>query len=172
MKSYTYKFLLISFLLVGFACQRDDICPESTETTPLLIIRFYDNEAPEELQAPQNLRVRSVGNDTSYVYNRYSQDSIAIPLRTDQDITEYIFTLNTPADPQEGEEPDEPGNSDILTISYGREEEYLNRACAYKVNYVGLNVDVENDDDNWIQDIQIERPNVEDQNQAHVSIFF
>lgn len=172
MKRYTYKFLLICFLIASVGCQRDDICPESTETTPLLIIRFYDVENPDELQAPQNLRVRSVGNDTTAVYNRYSQDSIAIPLRTDQDITEYIFTLNTPAAPEEGEEPEEPGNSDAISFSYGREEEYLNRACAFKVNYVGLKIDVENDDDNWIQDIQIERANVEDQTQAHVSIFF
>lgn len=172
MKRHTYKFLLVCFLFAAIGCQRDDICPESTQTTPLLIIRFYDSENPSELQAPQNLRVRSAGNDTSYVYNRYSQDSIAIPLRTDQDITEYIFTLNTPPDPQEGEEPEEPGNSDNLTISYGREEEYLNRACAFRINYVGLNVDVENDNDNWIQDVQIEQANVEDQNQAHVSIFF
>ncbi|MCG9972048.1 DUF6452 family protein [Christiangramia crocea] len=172
MKRYTFNFLLICFLIASSGCQRDDICPQSTDTTPLLIIRFYDSEDPSEFKAPQNLRVRSLGNDTTAVYNRFSQDSIAIPLRTDQDVTEYIFTLNTPPDPVEGEEPGEPGNQDILTLSYGREEEYLNRACAFKVNYVGLKIDVENDDDNWIQDIQIEQPNVEDQNQSHVSIFF
>ena len=167
-----FTILAVFSLFLSLGCQRDDICPETTETTPLLIIRFYENQDPFELQAPQNLRVRSVGNDTTFVYNRFSQDSIAIPLRTNQDVSEYIFTVNTPPDPVEGEEPEEPGNSDVLTFSYGREEEYLNRACTFKVNYVGLKVELEEDENNWIQDIQIEQANVEDQNQAHVSIFF
>ncbi len=164
---------LIALLIMVFyfGCQRDDICPETVDTTPLLIIRFYENQDPFDLTAPQNLNVRAPGNDSSYVYYRYSQDSIAIPLRTDQDVSELIFTLNAPdtsaTDP-------EPGITDTLRFSYGREQEYLNRACAYKVNYVGLNVKMTDpaSDENWIEDIRIEQPNVEDENQAHVSIFF
>lgn len=164
---FIYSVLLVS-LLAG--CQRDDICPEITETTPLLIIRFYDIENPDELQAPQNLRVREINNDTTYIVNRFSQDSLAIPLRTDQDVTELVFRLNTPIDSEEN--PEEPGNPDVIRFSYGRNEEYLNRACAFKINYVGLGTDLVSDEDNWIQDIQVNNPNVESQNEAHVSIFF
>lgn len=169
-------------LLTMFGCQRDDICAESIETTPLLIIRFYDIEDPNELKTPQNLSIRSVNSDsTDFVINtgsgnaveyfRYTRDSLAIPLRTNNDLTEYVFTLNT----EEGDTTaTNTGLRDTISFTYGREEEYINRACAYKVSYVGLKTNVEGgaDGPNWIQDVQIEEPNVEDQNQAHVSIFF
>lgn len=164
--------LIILLILVSFlGCQRDDICPETVDTTPLLIIRFYENQDPFDLTAPQNLNVQAPGNDTSYVYYRNSTDSIAIPLRTDQDLSELIFTVNAP---DTSATDAEPGISDTLRFSYGREQEYLNRACAFKVNYVGLNVEMTDgsSSDNWIDRIRIEQPNVEDENQAHVSIFF
>ncbi|MCB7480502.1 DUF6452 family protein [Christiangramia sediminis] len=182
MKQLNYYFVLILALLVSLGCQRDDICAESIETTPLLIIRFYDIEEPDELKAPQNLSIRSVDSDsTDFVVNtgsggavpyyRFSRDSIAIPLKTDNDLTEYVFTLNTA---QGDSTATNSGTRDTISFTYGREEEYINRACAYKISYVGLKQAVNGGEDgpNWIQDIQIEEPNVEDQNQAHVSIFF
>ncbi|SDR72546.1 DUF6452 family protein [Gramella sp. MAR_2010_147] len=176
------RFLLILALLVSLGCQRDDICAESVETTPLLIIRFYDIEEPDELKTPQNLSIRSTDSDsTDFVVNtgsgnnvryyRYTQDSVAIPLKTSADLTEYVLTLNT----EEGDTTaTNSGQRDTIRFTYGRQEDYLNRACAYKISYVGLKVDVDGGTEipNWIQDIQIEEPNVEDQNQAHVSIFF
>lgn len=182
MKQKIYPiFLAISFL-VALGCQRDDICPETTDTTPFLILKFYDIENPEESVAPQNLSIREVGNE-NYVtirnasdqiieYKRRTSDSIAIPLRTDSDLTELEFTIN---DPRDEEEPDEenPPNTDIIRFTYGREEQYINRACAFKVNYVGLKLNFDaGEDGTWIQDIQVEEVNIEDQNQAHVSIFF
>lgn len=167
LRFFSYFLILISIL----GCQRDDICPESAETTPLLIIRFYDNEEPTEARAPQNMLVNAVDSDT--ILRRFSQDSIAIPLRTDRDITDYVFTLNAPLDPDD-EEEENMANSDTISFSYGREEEYINRACAYKIRYLGLRLQLLNEpgEGNWVQDIQIEETNVEDQNQAHVSIFF
>lgn len=182
MKQKTYTLLLIFSLIAALGCQRDDICPASIDTTPLLIIRFYNIEQPNELQAPQNLSIRSVDSDsTDFVINtggsnavpyyRFSRDSVAIPLKTNSDLTQYVFTLNT----AEGDSTaTNSGIRDTINFTYGREEEYLNRACAFKVNYVGLKVGVDGRENgtNWIQDIQIEQGNVEDQNQAHVSIFF
>jgi len=173
-------------LIFLLGCQRDDICPESAEVTPFLIVRFYDIENQQLAKAPQNLSIREVGDDTSYVsirsnnrritYFRYSQDSIAIPLRTNFEETSLEFILNTPPLPVEGETPEEeeiPQNTDILNFSYAIEEEYINRACAYKVNYVGLKLNVEGgSDDSWIQNVQILETNIDDQNNAHVSIFF
>ncbi|APG59365.1 hypothetical protein LPB144_02610 [Christiangramia salexigens] len=139
-----------------------------------MVIRFYENQDPFEPKAPQNLSVRSLENDTTYFYYRFSQDSIAIPLKTDNDVTDFVFTLNTPAPPVEGEDPETTGNSDTLSFSYGREEEYINRACAFKINYVALktSIEPEPDGETWIKDIRIEQANIENENQAHVSIFF
>ncbi len=171
MKRYSGTLVFLLALVMILSCQRDDICPASTDTTPLLIIRFYENQDPFDLKAPQNLRIQETGNDTSFVYYRYSQDSIAIPLRTDQDLSEFVFTLNA-SDTSATDA--EPGIADTLVFSYGREQEYLNRACAFRVNYVGLKATLSDgpSGEDWIEDIQIEQANVENENQAHVSIFF
>lgn len=185
-----FALAILLLLIIPTGCQKDDICPESTNTTPLLIIRFYENEDPFDPQAPQNLSIKHP-DSTSFVtvrggstqgsseiieYNSYSQDSLAIPLRTDQDITTLQFTINTALIPEEGEEPveqEEPENTDTITFSYARQEEYINRACAFKVNYVGLKIELQGGEDGaWMQDIQIEQTNIDDQNNAHVSIFF
>lgn len=182
MKISKYGFLFTIISLLTISCQRDDICAESVETTPLLIIRFYDIEERDDLKAPQNLSIRSTDSDsTNFVINtggpspipyyRFSRDSVAIPLKTNSDLTQYVFTLNTAA---EDSTAANSGLRDTISFTYGRDEEYINRACAYKISYVGLKVNIEGGEDgaNWIQDVQIEEPNVEDQNQAHVSIFF
>ena len=181
MKYKLYTSLLLLFILNGLGCQRDDICPESRDTTPLLIIRFYENQDPFESQAPQNLGIRETGseefvfirntsNTQIITYERFTGDSLAIPLRTDNDLTSFEFIINN----TEAALEDDSRNTDIVTFTYGRNEEYINRACAYKINYVGLKVDLQDGEDGsrWIQDIQIEQANIEDQNQAHVSIFF
>lgn len=178
-------FVLLSMVFLA-GCQRDDICPESADITPFLILRFYDIEDQQLAKAPQNLSIREVGDDTTFVsirsssstitYFRYSQDSIAIPLRTDSGETNLEFILNTAEALEEGEDTDEDEenaqNIDILRFSYTVQEEYLNRACAYKANYVGLKVNLEGGEESWIQNIQILETNIDDQNNAHVSIFF
>ena len=169
MKKTSILFIFLFALIVSWSCQRDDICPNTVETTPLLILRFYEEENTEEPIPPQNLTVREVGNDTTYVF-RYTRDSLAIPLRTNNDVTRYIFTVNDPGDT----EPDEDiSNVDTLSFSYARDEEYLNRACAFRVNFLGLRAARSGGDDGpWISNVQINQTDVENENQAHVSIFF
>ncbi len=182
MNNKFYRLLFIALIFSGVACQRDDICPETTDTTPLLIIRFYENEEPFDLQSPQNLSIRAIDSDsTDFVINtggnspiryfRFSGDSIAIPLKTNADRTSYVFTLNTAANDTTARNS---GIRDTLSFTYARNEEYINRACAYKVNYVGLKTSLDNSggDSGWIQDVEIEQTDIEDENQAHVSIFF
>lgn len=188
MKFKTYSLFLFISILASLGCQRDDICPETEDTTPLLIIRFYDIEDNDLLKAPQNLgiienceegaecneeyvSIRNQNNrDQIITYERFTGDSLAIPLKTNSDVTSFKFIANNNATDQE---PDDDKNTDILTFTYGRQEDYINRACAFKVNYVGLKANLEaGEDGTWIQEIQIEETNIEDQNQAHVSIFF
>ena len=45
MNKYLVLFLII---LTIYNCESDDICPESTLTTPRLIVTFYDIDNPEE----------------------------------------------------------------------------------------------------------------------------
>ena len=170
MKNTYYLILLLLCITLG--CQRDDICSETTATTPRLIIRFYENVDPFDLQAPQNLSIKATDVDdyvtnNGTVYYRYSQDSIAIPLKTNDNTTEYIFTLNTRDTTNTSAE--DLSITDTIRFAYSRDEQYLNRACAFKVNYNGLSV---NTTQNWIERIQVVENTVEDEIQAHVSIFF
>lgn len=160
-------------LLTG--CQRDDICPNTVDTTPQLIIRFYDAEAPEEPKAPTDLSIRAVNNDT-ILYYRISRDSIAIPLQTSEDGTEYLFTIDAPEINEDGEiDPDDEdiSNTDIISFLYAREEIYINRACAFKVNYLDLKVAIDDGDDEgrWVETYFLEQTTIENEANAHLSIY-
>jgi hypothetical protein len=165
-----FSALVLLMLILG--CQRDDICPESTQTTPMLVLRFYDAEERENFSRPTNLSIRSQVNDSiKTLYQRENKDSIAIPLRTNQNTTTYTFTIFDSDEEEEDQEftPD----TDTLTFTYGTQEVYVNRACAYKMIYNSLKLTIEGGEDGeWIESYIIEEPNIEDDTQAHINIFF
>ena len=144
------------FLLLG--CQRDDICPEGTETTPLLVIEFYDPLDPTRLKAVPNLSVRAAGKE-EILLDSETVNTISIPLRTNENFTEYIFTTNTGSDEE---------NEDIVSFTYSPDPEYLNRACGFKVNYNSLDVAVHSDENNWILSETIVQESVENETEAHI----
>lgn len=158
--NHIWKYLFLgAFIFLSTGCQKDDICPEGTETTPLLLIEFYDPEDPTRLKAVQNLVVRASGMEQDYL-EAVTTNEISIPLRTDQNFTEYIFTSNSGS----GE-----ANEDRVTFSYSPNPEYLNRACGFKINYSNLDVVVHQDEDNWILSLNILQENVENETEAHIS---
>jgi hypothetical protein len=174
---YLKNLFFIGGLLMLFnGCQRDDICPAATQTTPLLVVRFYDAEERDNPASPTNLSIRSTVNDSiKTLYQRSNADSIVIPLRTDQNATTYTFTIfdRDPDEEEEDEDEEFTPDTDILTFTYGTEEIYLNRACAYKVIYNSLKLTIEGGEDGqWIDSYIIEEPNIEDETQAHINIFF
>ncbi len=162
----------VVLLMLILGCQRDDICPESIQTTPMLVLRFYDVDERENFSRPTNLSIRSIVNDSvTTLYQRINQDSIAIPLRTNQNTTTYTFTIFD-SDREEEDQEFTP-DTDTLTFTYGTEEVYVNRACAYKMIYNSLKFTVEGGEDgDWIDSYIIEEPNIEDDTQSHISIFF
>ncbi|WP_051205326.1 DUF6452 family protein [Salinimicrobium xinjiangense] len=147
------------FIFLSLSCQKDDICPEGTETTPLLIIQFYDPEDPTRLKAVQNLTVRASGMEENYL-GPVTTNEISIPLRTDANSTEYIFTYNSGSDQE---------NEDLVSFSYSPNPQYINRACGYKINYTNLDVGIQQDDQNWILSEIILQENVENETEAHIS---
>ena len=48
------KFICL-FLIVIFSCEKDDICSDTTQTTPRLVIEFYDLSSPDEILAVPGL---------------------------------------------------------------------------------------------------------------------
>lgn len=157
--------LPIFFIMMTLGCQRDDICSAATQTTPMLLISFFDAEDPNTPKPASNLLVREIFYDT-LIYNRESAAEIRIPLRLDSGTTEYEFILNAPA---EGATND--SNSDRITFSYDPEEIYISRACSFKVNFRNLEAEISPENNLWIQSITIVEENIENETSAHIHIY-
>tara|TARA_R100000935_G_scaffold28134_1_gene48427 strand:- start:2076 stop:2618 length:543 start_codon:yes stop_codon:yes gene_type:complete len=163
---------IFALLLFSLGCQRDDICPESTLTTPLLKISFYDNESPNDSipKVPTNLRIRAVGIDEDYPLTGNSSE-ISIPLKTDVDLTTYQFILNDAT----ATDSTAMGNTDVIAFTYARNQVYINRACSFKMSYVNLQAKLQpesQENDNWIKDIFVLTSTIEDETTTHISIYF
>ena len=57
-----YRLILIVSIIFLTGCEKDDICPESTQTTPQLIITFYDATAVEQSKTVESLAVYAEKN--------------------------------------------------------------------------------------------------------------
>ena len=153
-------------LVANSACEKDDICVEGD--TPLLILRFYNISDTSAIKAVPSLRIIGIGNGepVNTFSDRSSRDSVAIPLRINQGITQFQLISNSA-----GEAGAESGNIDTLQFSYNTEEVFISRACGFVANYTQLSDSLLTDADNWIQDIRIALPTVNSQLQAHVKIY-
>lgn len=182
------KIITILLLITAFySCERDDICPESTPTTPQLIIRFYDITEQSDTKRVIDLQIHGLDNDDNELelyQSIESTDSIVLPLRTidnDDDPTNGISTkfklhkdyeYNDNGTPDDDTDDFEEGNPDIISIQYSAEEIYVSRACGYKTIFNNVEISLETDGDNWIELLQFENPLIIDnETEAHVQIF-
>jgi len=157
--------LLLTFVLSLFlGCTRDDICPEETPSTPLLIITFKDRANPGLAKSVDSLQIETTGDDPRLVYySSAATDSIAIPLNTASDLSSFRFIEKA------GNEDDE--NADVLTFAYSRVDDYVNRACSFRTLYADLRANRENGGDAfWITSFIILKTNIEDETEAHLTI--
>jgi len=169
--------LLCSLLLTN--CERDDICPEETPTTPQLIIRFYDLANPENFKNVPNFRIQGVGNENILgIYAGTSAtDSIVLPLRTDTMMTAYSlhkeYTYDDNDTPDDTSDDIIGGNEDIITINYDTESIYVSRACGYKTVFRNVEISVNDDGDAWIELVQPvnDIQSVENETAAHFNIW-
>lgn len=169
--------LLLAFIVANafWSCEKDDICPEGTPTTPSIVVEFYNKDNRSQLRNVFNLRVQAenmegplpAGNEN----NLFNGSTIDLPLRTDADVTTYLLTYNFTA-------TGSPANTDKITFNYTRNELYVSRACGYKtlfyLNESPANGAVLEDtgDNLWIAEVVIEKPNIEDENETHIRIYF
>lgn len=170
----------IMALLIGItiSCERDDICPESTPTTPRLVIDLYDFSNQESRKNAFNLVVSGVDNDDALPgYVLVTADDLILPLRTDQNSTSYRVHKDYTID--DNDTPDDPdddiigGNQDVITINYTREVVYVSRACGYRTIFDNVEITILDDGDNWL----LSRTNltnnepIENENATHFNIF-
>lgn len=175
-----FRLIIIPVLIlvgVSLACEPDDICPESTSTTPRLIIDFYDVNSPENTKNVFDLVVIGVGNESILSdYSFTDTDEVLLPLKTDVNTTQYVLIKE--AFVNDNGTPDDPsddfidGNPDTITINYSRELIFVSRACGYKTIYKNVTLTIEPDDDNWMKSRQPINDNqsVEDEFETHFNV--
>tara|TARA_R110000751_G_scaffold135_3_gene637 strand:- start:53277 stop:53795 length:519 start_codon:yes stop_codon:yes gene_type:complete len=163
------KLILLTLCCISLlTCERDDLCPETTPTTPSLVIGFFNNALPENPKTVIDLYVIGLDNDNVLPgYSVVDVDELILPLRTDTDTTTFFLTNNTVLD-DDGNITS--GNTDTVTITYDRKDIYVSRACGYKTIYENVDVTIDGGTDgNWIILAQPENDNltIEDETTTH-----
>ena len=167
MRKY-FRFLVILLLIsIQLSCERDEICLE--EITPKLIIRFYNENNPNEIKSVIGLKVNIEGIDGDFSNETITTltDSIAIPLKVAEDRTRFILTI------QSDESEDATNNLDTISVIYNQQDIFISRACGYKTVFNEAEADFVKDDDNWIKGLEAKNEPLQiiDENAAHVKIF-
>lgn len=193
--------IFISFIILAtvitYSCERDDICAETTQTTPRLIIEFYDATEPELLKNVPRITVYGEGlitdpidaNSQSIVLGpdainniplfNVNTNKIELPLKIgmEGETTTSRFILEKDTNLRLDTDNPETSNIDIIEITYQSEFIYVSRACGYKSIFTNINVTREPstiDSDRWISNLEIEDTielTVENENTTHVRIY-
>lgn len=160
MKKYLFVLLIMSFFS---SCEKDDICID--ETTPHLVIRFYDKTSTSTLKTVTNLKVEVENSNDEFIQigNTTSLDSIVLPLNVDLDLTNIRLTKNF--------SETSVGIENSFTLNYNRENVFVSRSCGYKTIYKNIIKSDENLSVDWIQNINLLFTNIDNEDHAHINIF-
>ena len=151
-------------------CEKDDICAETTPTTPRLIIDFYDFTNPTLTKNVTNLGVIGEGAETVILFNGVSK--VQIPLDLTQDISKYQFVLNY------GNSNAAFINIDNLQFDYTRNNVFVSRACGYKTLFTlsetspFAQTDATTPDGLWMKNITVVQSHINNEDETHLSISF
>ncbi|MBK5214174.1 MAG: hypothetical protein JJE55_11000 [Flavobacteriaceae bacterium] len=159
--------LLILIIFAFKGCTKDDICPGGTATTPNLVITFNDIANPLIRKKVEVLTVLTDNIDSVAVMKLVSTDSIIVPLNTNADTTKYLFIRSFISEAGTVDSI----NIDKLKFVYSRKNGYVNRACGFKTEFDNLKANLENEGTkNWIEQVNIKRETVNDENSAHLTV--
>ena len=157
-----FVFLLLCSYLIS-SCEKDDICLIETPSTPRLIIRLFDKDNRLDSKAADFITIYGVGQEQALV--TLTTDSLVLPLKTQAAFTQYAFLLKTSTV--------STTVGDTLQFNYSRYDEYLNRSCGYRANFIL-------DDNlisypaaapNWIESFEILIDTVSNEQQTHLAIY-
>lgn len=173
--------LLLLVIVTSSSCEKDDICDANTPTTPRLVIDFYNISNASVKKNVTDLKVIGEGMTEGIIFNPGSSgeeqylangSSISIPLKTDVNTTTYSFILNS------GNPNPTLIDIDKVTFNYTRNDVYVSRACGFKTQYTfAINIPfihtaVPLTKNKWMQFINIEKSNIDNENETHIKIFF
>jgi hypothetical protein len=156
--------LLVFFIGIISACEKDDFCIENPVTSKL-IIDFYDDTNRETLKKVERFSIIAVGQPDSLFTNVSTESRISIPLNSLTKETVFKLKKNTTTN---GAEAD--NLIATFTITYDKREEFVSRSCGFKVVFNNLTFSSETN--SWITDFTPTTViNLDDQSEAHVQIF-
>ena len=167
------RYWIVPIIFALLTCESDDICPESTQTTPRIVITFYDINNPNEKKNVESLGIYTVNNGQINIIEGFegiNTDSIAIPLRDDELESNFKFSKDfsdATVIPS--------GQTNHVYFNYEINEIFVSRACGFINNYnlsLALPYDPADASDptSWISDIIILNDSITNENQSHVKI--
>ena len=163
-----FKLIILTMSsLIIISCEKDDICPDSTQTTPQLVVAFYDALDPQQRKTVESLAVFAIKDSELILIeniNGINTDSIAIPLRNDIGVSNFRFIKNYSV-----ENNIIFGDLNHVYIDYEMTDVFISRACGFITNYSILSL-ILDPVVGWIGGYEIVNPIVTNENQAHVKI--
>jgi len=173
MRYYTIPIIMLLFCFFS-SCEKDDICSQSTQTTPKMVISFYEYLNPSVAKTFLKLEIFEAETpENIFVFENTNQ--IKIPLRTDTEITSYVFKLSYTNINQT------LTNEDKIEFTYSKEDVYISRACGYKTNFSLLNAEPLNpnpkiidtaNDELWIKEYILWKQIITNEDETHLDILF
>ena len=167
--------LVFAMALTLSSCEKDDICDAATPTTPRVVINFYDFINPSVKKSVSNLRVIGEGMTNPLLFTgseTTSSNTISLPLKTIGTTTTFRLTLNF------GNSNPALVDEDIIKFDYATRQLFVSRACGYKTTY-DLNrlnpfshTDPIAENRKWIKLIEVEKNNIDNENEEHIRIYF
>jgi hypothetical protein len=155
-------FLLFCCFLIS-SCEKDDICLIETPSTPRLIVRLFDKDNRQNFKAADSISIYGVGQEQALV--TLTTDSLVLPLKTQAAFTQYAFLLKaSTASTTVG---------DTLQFNYKRYDDYLNRSCGYRANFILDNnlISYPTAAHIWIESFEILIDTVSNEQQTHLAIY-
>ncbi len=164
MKKYITITMVILLAVSFWNCEKDDICADGTPVTPRVIIEFYDATNTSTLKNVANLLVIEPTLTQGFPFNGKSK--IEVPLRTNALSTTLNFVQN-------GSDSDATNDLiDTVTFNYETSEVYVSRACGFKTLFYLNETNGYITTNNWITNYTIVQPNIENENEIHIKLYF
>ena len=143
-KKMNRKIVFLMLLAVGFialtSCERDDICPEGSMTTPSARLEFYNIEnGREETIDASSLKFYGMAAGDTLFSSSPSSNHISLPV--DFEHKESVFLvekIKEVKDPSTGAVIDVINLTDTLTLKYEPVLTFISKACGYCFTYKNI----------------------------------
>ncbi len=146
-------YYILAILLIIISCEKDDFCID--DTTPSLILKFYDSENEEDVKSIVIDSVRALNMELIANYTNKTLDSIFIPLDINKNITSYEISSGS--------------TSDTIYFNYDLNDVFVSRSCGYKTIFKNLTID--RTTNNWIKSYNIKTTIIDNDTTAHINIY-